>query len=173
MKLLSFSICLAVLLVFQAAGPSAAHARQSDSPAPDFELADLDGKIHRLADYRGRVVIINFWASWCPECLEEMPSLNSLYKKFRRQDLVVLGITSDRKPETVREVLKKIPVAYPLLPESGGGVFIRKYTVVGLPTTIVVDRRGFISERIVGRTDFGSASFTGKIQELLHTGRTP
>ncbi|MBA4373266.1 MAG: hypothetical protein C0402_10465, partial [Thermodesulfovibrio sp.] len=119
------------------------------------------------------VVLINFWASWCPECLEEMPSLDTLYMKFRKQDLVVLGITSDRMKEPVLEVLKKVPVTYPLLPETGGGVFIRKYTVVGLPTTVLVDRRGLIAERIVGRTDFGSASFFRKIEDLLNTGRRP
>jgi hypothetical protein len=86
---------------------------------------------------------------------------------------VVLGITSDRRKEPVLEVLKKIPVSYPLLLESGGSVFIRKYIVIGLPTTVLVDRRGFVSERIMGRTDFGSASFSKKIQELLDTGRTP
>lgn len=167
MKLLSFSICLTLLLVLQPSGQRGASAEQN-TPAPDFELTDLSGKTHRLADYRGKVVIINFWASWCPECLEEMPSLNGLYTKFRKQDLIVLGITSDRKKDPVLEVLKKIPVAYPLLLETGGGVFIRKYVVIGLPTTVIVDRRGFIAERIVGRTDFGSVSFSRKIQELLH-----
>lgn len=172
MKLLSYFICLTMLLVLQPAGLSRA-ATEQNTPAPDFELIDLAGKTHRLADYRGKVVIINFWASWCPECLEEMPSLDRLYTRFSKQDLIVLGITSDRKKDPVLEVLKKIPVTYPLLLETGGGVFIRKYIVIGLPTTVLVDRRGFIAERIVGRTDFGSASFSKKIQELLHTGRTP
>jgi len=172
MKLLSYIICLTILLVLQPAGLSRA-ATEQNTPAPDFELIDLAGKTHRLADYRGKVVIINFWASWCPECLEEMPSLDRLYTRFSKQDLIVLGITSDRKKDPVLEVLKKIPVTYPLLLETGGGVFIRKYIVIGLPTTVLVDRRGFIAERIVGRTDFGSASFSKKIQELLHTGRTP
>jgi peroxiredoxin len=172
MKLFSCIIYLTLLLGLQLAGPLRSIAEQP-APAPDFELPDLNGKTHRLADYRGKVVILNFWASWCPECLEEMPSLDGLYKKFKNQDLVVLGITSDRKKGPVLEVLKKTPVTYPLLPETGGGVFIRKYTVIGLPTTIVVDRRGFIAERIVGRTDFGSASFSKKIQELIQTGRTP
>lgn len=172
MKLLSYSICLTLLLVLQPWGSRRAAAEQN-TQAPDFELTDLNGKTHRLSDYRGKVVIINFWASWCPECLQEMPSLDGLYTKFRDQDLIVLGITSDRKKEPVLEVLKKTPVTYPLLLEPGGGVFIRKYIVIGLPTTVLVDRRGSIAERIVGRTDFGSASFSKKIRELLHPGRTP
>ncbi|MGC2063310.1 MAG: TlpA disulfide reductase family protein [Thermodesulfovibrionales bacterium] len=170
--LLRYLFVISILILLPSTQCLAENSGQG-SLAPDFELTDLNGKTHRLADYRGKVVIINFWASWCPECLEEMPSLNGLYTKFRNQDLIVLGITSDRKKEPVLEVLQKIPVSYPLLLETGGGVFIRKYIVVGLPTTVLVDRRGFVSERIVGRTDFGSASFSKKIQELLHTGRTP
>lgn len=161
------------LVVFFLALPQPAFSLQPGAPAPDFELADISGRMHRLSDYRGKVVIINFWASWCPECIEEMPSLDGLYAKLRKQDLVVLGIASDRKKEPVLEVLRKVPVTYPLLPETNGGVFIRKYTVLGLPTTVVVDRAGTIAERFVGRTDFGAASFSRKIQELLNTGRRP
>ncbi len=147
-------------------------AGQRNEIAPEFSLIDLNGKPHKLSDYRGKVVIINFWASWCPECILEMPSLNTFYEKNRGNDVAVLGITSDRKREPVLEVLKKTPVAYPLLLDTTGGVFIKQYTVIGLPMTYVIDRSGAIAEKIIGRTDFGSASFAGKIRDLLNSGRT-
>lgn len=163
---------LVFLAVFQLSCPYGAFAQQHGSPAPDFELTDLNGKIHRLSGYRGKVVVLNFWASWCPECLEEMPSLNAFYEKNSRKDIVVLGVTADRKKETVLTALRKVPVAYPVLLEPGGGVFIRKYTVIGMPTTVLIDRNGIIADRIVGRTDFGSASFSGKVMDILNKGRT-
>ncbi|TAN41112.1 MAG: TlpA family protein disulfide reductase [Nitrospirae bacterium] len=139
--------------------------------APDFQLTDLSGKVHTLSDYRGKVVILNFWASWCPECITEMPSLNALYEKQKKNSLVVLGITSDRRSEPVAEVLKKTPVSYPVLMDSKGAVFIRKYTVIGLPMTFIIDKNGLIVEKIIGGTDFSTAGFAKKIQELMTAGR--
>ena len=164
-------ISLAVVLVLQLGMPGRAFSEQAGTPAPDFELAGLDGKTYHLADFRGKVVVLNFWASWCPECIEELPSLNAFYQRNRKADVIVLGITADRKKEPVLEVMKKTPVGYPVLLETGGSVFIRKYVVIGMPTTIVVDRNGIIAGRIIGRTDFGSAVFSRKIQELLGKGR--
>jgi peroxiredoxin len=171
-KQLPASACFILILLILLSVPVHASAGQRNEIAPDFSLTDLSGNPHKLSDYRGKVVIINFWASWCPECILEMPSLNTFYEKNRKNDLVVLGITSDRKKEPVNEVLKKTPVTYPVLLDTTGGVFIKQYTVIGLPTTYVIDRSGFIAEKIIGRTDFGSASFAGKIHDLYSSGRT-
>ncbi len=135
--------------------------------APEFELNDLRGAHHQLSSYHGKVVLINFWASWCPECIEEMSSLNTLYERYRGKGLVVLSISADRKKEPVTAVLARTRVAYPVLLDTTGGVFIRHYTVIGLPTTVVIDRNGFIEERIVGRTDFTSPAFVKKIETLI------
>ncbi|MBI5102080.1 MAG: TlpA family protein disulfide reductase [Nitrospirae bacterium] len=173
-QLYSYAIFVLIILMvmMQLSVPGPASALQPGESAPEFSLTDLSGKLHGLADYRGKVVIVNFWASWCPECILEMPSLNALYEKNRNNGLVVLGITSDRKKETVLEVLKRTPVTYPILPDTTGGIFIRQYTVIGLPTTYVIDRGGVIAEKIMGRTDFGSASFAGKLRDLFNSGRT-
>jgi len=79
--------------------PSLAFSVNSGEEAPIFELSDLQGRKHALSDYRGKVVLINFWASWCRECITEMPSLNKLYSQFSGQGLAVLGVTVDRKSE--------------------------------------------------------------------------
>jgi thiol-disulfide isomerase/thioredoxin len=160
-----------LLCLLEISTPDDAFGAQGPEKAPLFELSDLQGKTHRLADYAGKVVVINFWASWCPECIDEMPSLNALYEKLRGKGLVVLGITSDRKRGPVEQALKRAPVSYPVLIEATGKVFIRQYTVVGLPTTVVVDRDGTIAERLVGKTDFGTPAFARKIQDLLDKGR--
>lgn len=164
-------LCVVLFCVLSFSWPEDLCGAQVGERAPQFELADLQGKTHRLADYAGKVVVINFWASWCPECLEEMPSLNSLYEKFRGKGLVVLGITSDRKRGPVEQALKRAPVSYPVLLETTGKVFVRQYTVIGLPTTVIIDREGTMAERLAGRTDFGTPVFTSRIQALLEGGK--
>ncbi|MHB8880990.1 MAG: TlpA disulfide reductase family protein [Thermodesulfovibrionales bacterium] len=170
-KLQSIFICCMLIVLIPLSFPGVLTAEQRNETAPDFQLKDLGGKMHTLSEYRGKVVILNFWASWCPECITEMPSLNLLYEKQRKNGLVVLGITSDRRLDPVVEVLKKTPVSYPVLMDSKGAVFIRKYTVIGLPMTFIIDRNGLIAEKIIGGTDFSTAGFAKKIQELMTAGR--
>jgi peroxiredoxin len=155
------------ITLFLLAAPHCCLAAQVSEKAPEFELDDLQGAHHKLSDYRGKVVMINFWASWCPECIEEMSSLNALYERYRGKGLVVLAISADRKKDAAMTVLARTHVSYPVLLDTTGGVFIRHYTVVGLPTTIVIDKNGFIDERILGRTDFSSPTFVKKIEGLI------
>jgi peroxiredoxin len=146
--------------------PPYGFAEKSDK-APEFELDDLRGQHHRLSDYRGKIVLINFWASWCPECIDEIPSLNKIYEKYKGKGLVVLGILADRKKEAAMKILTQAGVTYPVLFDTSGGVFIKRYTVIALPTTVVIDRNGLIVERIIGRIDFSSAAFVKKIENLM------
>jgi thiol-disulfide isomerase/thioredoxin len=169
-EVFAHTLCIALACVLHLSSDDA-FSGQGLLRAPLFELTDLQGKTHRLADYAGKVVVINFWASWCPECIDEMPSLNALYEKLRVKGLVVLGITSDRKRAPVEQALRRVPVSYPILIETTGKVFVRQYTVIGLPTTVVVDRNGYIAERFVGKTDFDTPAFARKIQDLLDGGR--
>ena len=147
--------------------PSLAFSVNSGEEAPIFELSDLQGRKHALSDYRGKVVLINFWASWCRECITEMPSLNKLYSQFSGQGLAVLGVTVDRKSEDAAAAAKKARVAFPILLDNKGEVFIKKYAVIGLPTTIIVDRKGIIRETLIGTQDFLEKEMKDKIASLL------
>ena len=155
-----------LVALFQLFVPPYGFAEKSDE-APEFELDDLRGQHHRLSDYRGKIVLINFWASWCPECIDEIPSLNKIYEKYKGKGLVVLGISADRKKEAAMKILTQTDVTYPVLFDTSGGVFIKRYTVIALPTTVVIDRNGLIVERIIGRIDFSSAAFVKKIENLM------
>ncbi|PNX52629.1 MAG: hypothetical protein BV458_08635 [Thermoplasmata archaeon M9B2D] len=135
--------------------------------APDFVLKDIDGTSHKLAHYRGRPVILNFWASWCVECLEEMPSLEALYKGFHERGLMVLGISIDRDPAKIRSVLNKINVSYPVLMEPSGEVFIDSYAVTKLPTTIFIDKEGYIVLTISGGENLNSKKIRAYIEGLI------
>ncbi len=167
MKTVKTILLLCVLFVsgHHAASVNAATAGHSEK-APEFELKDMQGVKHRLSEYRGKVVLINFWASWCRECLTEMPSLNSLYEKFKDKGVVVIGVSTDINNEDIKKSVKKTRVTYPILVDSEGEVFQQKYAVLGLPTTVIVDKKGFIAERILGSFDFGSPVFMKKIKML-------
>lgn len=137
------------------------------SPAPDFTLFDMNNQSHSLSSFRGKVVLVNFWASWCIQCLDEMPSLDELYRHFAQKGLVVLGITIDRDRETVLNVLNKTSVSYPVLVDKDGNVFIEAYTVTRLPTTFVIDSNGLIIKKMVGGTDYMNKTFIRFLEETL------
>ena len=147
--------------------PSRSFSITGGDAAPQFELSDLQGGKHSLADYLGKVVLINFWASWCRECITEMPSLNTLYAQFSGQGLAVLGVTVDRKPEDARSAAKNAGIAFPILLDIKGEVFIKKYAVIGLPTTIILDRKGIVREILIGTQDFLKKERKDKMASLL------
>ena len=135
--------------------------------APDFQLADLAGITHRLADLHGKVVVLNFWASWCPECLAEIDALSALTEKYRSKGVVVLSISLDKNEQALRAFLEAHPVKFPVMLDREGDMFVRKYAVRGLPATIIIDRQGTIAARMLGAQEFISRDFTGRIDGLL------
>ena len=118
--------------------------------APDFQLKTVDGVTIHLADLRGKTVVVNFWASWCEPCLDEMPTLARLQKKYGDKGLQIVGISTEKEdPATVRELSARMKLNYPLLEgqdEIGaayGGIDV-------LPTTFFIDREGKFIDRTVG-----------------------
>ena len=106
----------------------------------DFTLPDLEEKKWTLKDLRGRVVLVNFWATWCPPCRKEIPDLDALYKRFKDQGLVILAI-SDEDAAKVKPFVEQQKVAYPVLLDAGGSVN-KLFRVAGIPKTFVYDRNG-------------------------------
>ncbi|MGE5893593.1 MAG: TlpA family protein disulfide reductase [bacterium] len=135
-------------------------------PAPDFNLATLDGKSYTLADFRGRVIFLNFWTTWCPPCREEIPDLNELSKKYNKKDFVIVAISTDISPRTLTDFLKKYPVEYLVLhdPESKAA---RNYKAYSLPASFLIDRNGKIVERFLGSEKWMGRDFLKKIDSLL------
>jgi len=160
-----FCVLVIGAVLFLAAGR--AYCLEAGEKAPVFALSDLQDRTHRLSDYMGSTVLINFWASWCKECLVEMPSLNALYKRYSGQGLVVLGVTIDRRPEDAAAAAGNAKIVFPILLDKKGEVFMKQYAVIGLPTTVLVDRNGLIRETFIGMHDFLDASVSDKIQAVL------
>ena len=124
----------------------------SGKPAPDFALKSLDGPVVHFGDYRGKTVLINLWASWCPPCLAEMPALQAAYEKYKDQGLVVLGIdyaTQDNLPD-VAAFVAKFQLTFPILLDQSGSVSSLSYGMHGLPDSYFVDRAGVVRRIISG-----------------------
>ncbi len=119
------------------------------SMAPDFAIEDLKGDKISLSMFRGRPVLLNIWATWCPYCREERPELNSLYKKYSETGLIVIAVSIDHNTEKVKTYLEDVPVDYMVLIDKKG-IVARLYKVYALPTSILIDREGRIKKVLMG-----------------------
>jgi peroxiredoxin len=136
-------------------------------PAPHFELPDLSGKTVRLTDFKGRAVLLNFWATWCGPCTAEMPSLNALAATFKDKGLVVLAVSVDSSTKPVRNFLKKPDATLTVLMDSDKEVFFDLYAVMGLPTSFLIDGNGVIVEKFIGERDWNAAEIRNSIADIV------
>jgi len=148
------------------AGPSLFHVYKGRVNAPDFSLEDLDGKMVNLRDHRGQVILLNFWATWCPNCRQERPSLNALYNQYRSQDFILFRIDSKESRETVLKFLEKEPLQVPILLDKKGKVE-RLFGVWAHPTTYLIDRQGIVRYRSVGAVDWTTQEVKEIIEQVL------
>lgn len=127
--------------------PSPTPPARGEAP-PNFSLMGLDGQSHQLTDYRGKAIILNFWASWCAPCRSEMPLLQQTADQFSDK-LVVIGINSGEDEQTTRAFMDKLSLNFPVLLDKDNGVG-RKYSVFGLPTTFFIDANGILKDGSMG-----------------------
>ena len=137
-------------------------------PAPEFSLKDTEGETHRLSDYRGKAVILNFWATWCPPCREEMPSMQRAWEEVKDQGIIFLAIDIGEDEDTVFTFTADYPVDFPLLLDQSSSV-IEQWPVMGLPTTFVIDPRGRIVYRAIGGREWDSPALLDRVRALLVT----
>ena len=136
---------------------------------PPLALRDLNGKEHRLADYRGRVVVLNFWATWCEPCLREMPSMQRLQDKLGGKRFAVLAVDFGEGAPRVKGFLKDLPVRFTVLLDRDISV-ASAWKVKVLPTTLVVDAEQRIRYSVIGDLEWDSPSVETAIRKLLPPG---
>jgi len=137
--------------------------------APDFSLSDLNDKPYRLSDFHGKVVFLNFWATWCKPCREEMPSMEVLYKNFEKDGLVVLAVSIDRVTTTkdIPPFVKGMNLTFPVLIDSWGQTD-KPYKRMGVPETFIIDQQGVIREIVIGPRDWTRLDSLPVITNLLN-----
>lgn len=173
----SLLLLIAITLINTCLSPAAAQEQtlshtlaplEPPKPAPAFSLQDMDDEPHAMQDYHGKVVLLNFWATWCPPCRHEMPALEKLYRQFRERDFVVLAVNQWEDPDLVFAYMGDLNVfpTFPILfdPQS---TISQLYGVKGLPTSFVIDRDGRVVYRAIGGREFDHPEVTGIIEQLL------
>ncbi|MEW6543439.1 MAG: TlpA disulfide reductase family protein [Nitrospirota bacterium] len=118
-------------------------------PAEDFTLTDLAGRPHRLSEYRGKVVLLNFWATWCKPCTTEMPAMQAVYDRLKDRDFVVLAVNELEDVPKVREHIRTYAHTFPVLLDTDNRV-ANMYGVFGLPVSVFIDEYGVVQEYIKG-----------------------
>jgi peroxiredoxin len=138
-------------------------------PAPDFSLHDLDDRPYRLSDFRGKVVFLNFWATWCQPCREEMPSMEILNKNFAKDGLVILAVSIDRVTTTkdIPPFVKSMNLTFPILIDSWGKTD-KPYKRMGVPETFIIDQEGIIREIVIGPRDWTRLDSLQVLTKLLN-----
>lgn len=137
-------------------------------PAPDFTLEDMDGETHSLSELRGQVVMVNFWATWCPPCREEMPSMEEIYQALGGKGFQVLAVNQWETPDQVFPYMGQLDVypSFPVLFDRDSSV-ADAYGVKGLPTTVLVDKQGRVVYRAVGGRNFNHPEVRALIERLI------
>jgi len=162
-------LCLFAVVYFQ----QSQNTKRTSFPAPNFQLIDLNGRSHRLSDYRGQVVFLNLWATWCPPCRDEMPSMERLYRRLQGEAFVMLAISQDTEPnESVRPFVEQLHLSFPILIDSEGKV-PPKYGVTGYPETFVIDRNGGVIDHIIGPRNWASEESYRYFSNLITTSAAP
>ena len=124
---------------------------QVSGPAPGFQAETLEGKPVSLSDYKGTVVVLTFWATWCEPCKKEMPEIQAAYEKYNTDGFTVLAINFGEKREGAEAFVKKMGLTFPSLLDRQTNI-AERYGVVSLPVTFFIDREGIIRERVFGGT---------------------
>ena len=134
--------------------------------APDFQLEDTEGNQVSLSSLRGKVVLVNFWATWCPPCIEEMPSMERLNEVMSGDEFVMLAInTEETGRSVVPEFLEKTPYTFPILYDDKG-VVQKRYGVFKFPESFVVGKDGIVAEKVIGPLDWSSVKTITYLKSL-------
>jgi thiol-disulfide isomerase/thioredoxin len=153
-------------LLLAAGAQAAGFEKRAATPAPELRAQDLAGVPKTLADYRGKVVLLNFWASWCPPCLREMPSMERLRVKMAGRPLEIVALNSAEAPEEVNAYLARMKLGFPILLDPDGSN-TKRWKVFALPTTFMLDAEGRVRYVLTGPTEWDEGEALGIIESLL------
>ncbi|MEO0076763.1 MAG: TlpA disulfide reductase family protein [candidate division WOR-3 bacterium] len=159
-----YPLLLFLILFFLYCGrPSTQH--KQTAKLTDFTLEEINGSKIKLSELKGKVVLVDFWATWCPPCRTAIPHLERIYTDYKTQGLIVLGISLDQDKEQIKTFLKNNPISYSIL--FGDKQIANNYQVEAIPTLILFDKKGNMALREVGFSEENISNLEQKIKELL------
>lgn len=151
------------------AGASGGNLSAWRGATPAFTLEGLDGSQHSLAQYRGKVVVLNFWATWCGPCRNEIPAMGAVARQYRQRGLTLLAVNVKEPPATVKPFLDKVPIDGTVLLDRDGTTF-KRFGSLGLPATYLIDRAGNARFWRMGELQWTDVGLHGHIEALLQQG---
>jgi peroxiredoxin len=141
-------------------------AAAPSGPAPQFTLPSKAGSDVSLGQYKGQIVMINFWASWCVPCRQEMPMLEDIYKKYNKLGFTLIGVNVEPDSKAADDWLKQTPVSFPVLYDKESKVS-KMYNVSGMPTTVIIDRKGNLRWRHVSYKPGDEGEYLNTIRAMV------
>lgn len=155
--------CIALFITACGESPVASVGK----PAPDFDTVDLKGNVWSLSKLKGQVVFLNFWATWCPPCREEMPSMQKLYAKLPKDKFTMIALFNKDNPTAVENFVAELGITFPILSDEHNFAGA-KYGLAGLPETFIIDKQGVIREKFIGPAEWDSPKFVDKITKYIN-----
>ena len=143
-----------------------ATAGDANGPAPAFTLTDLTGQTGALSQYKGQVVMVNFWATWCGPCQQEMPLLDQMYRKYKPAGFTLIGVNVDKNAPPVKDLLARKPVSFPVLLDPTNAVS-KAYHLDEMPSSVISDRKGNIRYLHRGYKPGDENEYQDRIRQLI------
>lgn len=171
-NLIIFAVALVAIVALVALFESMQSARAKEvrvgAPAPEFTLRTTDGRTVSLADYKGKVVLVNIWATWCPPCRQEIPSMVNLSNEMKGKDFEILAVSIDDRdlPNALLSFAQEYKMGFPILMDTDKQVAVA-YKTTGVPESFLVDRDGIIQKKVIGGDDWSSSANKSLISRLL------
>jgi len=161
------AVVVAVAFGYVRLAQNKGYALKKGAEAPGFSLPALDGRPVDLASYRGKVVLLNFWATWCGPCVQEMPSLERLHRALGPEGLAVVTVSADEDEAALRQFVKQYALTMPVLRDPGGRGPAARYHTTGYPETFVLDRAGILLQHTIGPAEWDSPESMAYFRGLL------
>ena len=155
--------CLALLLAGCGEPPIAAVG----SPAPGFDTMDMEGNVWSLSKQRGQVLFVNFWATWCAPCREEMPSMQRLYTKLPKDSFKMVALYNKDNPKVVKKFVTQLGITIPILNDEQN-IIGERYGLTGLPETFIIDKKGVIREKFIGPAEWDSPEVVAMMTRYIN-----
>ena len=164
LSLLTLLICCSLFLLV-ACGP-APNVATVGKPAPDFTLVDRQGKTWTLSELKGQVVFVNFWATWCAPCRQEMPSMQELHEQLPKDKFKMLAILNKDEPALADSFAAKLGLTIPILDDQANTVGV-KYGLTGVPETFIINKKGIVVRKFLGPAQWTSPRYIQMLQQFI------